>query len=205
MGRCSFPLGRKETCLDFWLGGESIHFVTVLLLGIPCSSVSSWVSGHSGWEFSLDQLWKFLGASRSFMLSALYWNMMKEIEQKTFVLLSFPDLGNSLHALIVAVHDMPDSFWPGPFWWKPRFRGRAGSAANDGSHPGNSKGKENTSCNALRPGIFGLIFQYVMNNNIFCIFFSDILFCVLFKSIFLCLICKEFFHTSGSSVCCLLL
>lgn len=66
MGRCSFPLGRKETCLDFWLGGESIHFVTVLLLGIPCSSVSSWVSVHSRWEFSLDQLWKFLGVSRSF-------------------------------------------------------------------------------------------------------------------------------------------
>lgn len=106
---------------------------------------------------------------------------------------SFPDLGNSLHALVVAVHDLPDPFWPGPFWWKPCFCGRAGSAANHGSHPGHSKGEENTSCSVFRTEMFGSVIQDVININIFCIFLNDIFFCILFKPIFLCLICKDFF------------
>lgn len=68
-----------------------------------------------------------------------------------------------------------------------------------------AKVRKTHPCNAFRSWMFGSIIQCMINIIIFCIFLSDILFCVLFKPIFLCLICKKIFHTSGSSVCCLLL
>lgn len=205
MGRCSFPLGRKQTCLDFQFGGEGpfvlLQFCCLRLLVVPFSL-----------EFQDTHVQSFLllifGSSLEPVGSLCSWHFVgtycRKWSKKPLFYHSFPDLGNSLHAPVVAVHDLPDSFWPGPFWWKPRFCGRAGTAANDGSHPGNSKGEENTSCDAFRPGIFGLIFQYVININIFCVFLNEVLFCILFKPIFLCLICKELFRTSGCSVCCLL-
>lgn len=117
-------------------------------------------------------LWKFLGASSSRHVVGI--RSRKWIAYLFYH--SFPDLGNSLHAFIMALHDMLDSFWSGPFWWKYYFWGGVCSCANNGSHPSNCKSKYNTSSNTFKPVIFflGLIFQYVKNYYLFRILFKPI-------------------------------
>lgn len=85
--------------------------------------------------------WQYQELHLCILASCVFFAYIVFVFKHLLYHLLISDLGNSLHAVVMAVHDLPYTFWPVSSGWPSGVRRQQGHSAHHGPHTSHCKGK----------------------------------------------------------------